>query len=79
MLRELSSATAAGIAILAISQCMEGGIALGQYAAGGQYADYGVIDGATMCRSAAFSKLWISANEIGPGAPLDEAWRGEYG
>ncbi|MFY0595158.1 MAG: asparaginase [Cognatishimia sp.] len=53
----LQTAQSRGIPVLAVSQCPEGGMALGTYAAGGVLRDNGVIDGRDMTVEAAYAKL----------------------
>ena len=53
----LRAAQDRGIPMIAVSQCPEGGIHLGTYAAGGILAETGVIDGAAMTPEAAYAKL----------------------
>lgn len=53
----LATAQARAIPVIAVSQCPEGGIALGTYAAGAVLRDHGVIDGRDMTVEAAFAKL----------------------
>ncbi len=53
----LKEAQAAGHPVVAVSQCPEGGMALGTYAAAGILRDGGVIDGRDMTVEAAFAKL----------------------
>jgi L-asparaginase len=45
------------IPVVAVSQCPEGGMALGTYAAGAILRDGGVIDGRDMTVKAAYAKL----------------------
>ncbi|KEO55391.1 asparaginase [Thioclava pacifica] len=53
----LATAQARDIPVIAVSQCPEGGIAFGTYAAGAVLRDHGVIDGRDMTVEAAFAKL----------------------
>ncbi|KUP91897.1 asparaginase [Tritonibacter horizontis] len=46
-----------GVPVLAVSQCAEGGISLGTYAAGAMLAETGAIDGRDMTVEAAYTKL----------------------
>lgn len=46
-----------GVPVLAVSQCAEGGISLGTYAAGAMLAQTGAIDGRDMTVEAAYAKL----------------------
>lgn len=55
--RALKLAQARDIPVIAVSQCPEGGIALGTYAAGAILRDHGVIDGRDMTVEAAYAKL----------------------
>ncbi len=53
----LSRAAARGVPVVAVSQCPEGGISLGTYAAGGVLRDTKVIDGRDMTPEMAYAKL----------------------
>jgi L-asparaginase len=53
----LRAAEARGAPVIAVSQCPEGGIALGTYAAGAMLVETGVIDGRDMTVEAAYAKL----------------------
>ena len=53
----LHDAQRRAIPIIAVSQCAEGGVHLGSYAAGNLLVQTGVIDGKTMTPEAAFAKL----------------------
>lgn len=58
LLRALKEAHAQGVVIAAISQCPEGQVNLGTYAAGSRLASSGVISGGGMTREAALAKLF---------------------
>lgn len=53
----LLDAQARGMPVIAVSQCPEGGIALGTYAAGAPLVEAGVVDGRDMTVEAAYAKL----------------------
>lgn len=55
--RALMAAQARGVLMIAVSQCPDGGVALGSYAAGGGLAAAGVVDGRTITFEAAYAKL----------------------
>lgn len=56
-LAALTRASHAGVVIVAVSQCLEGSVSLGRYAAGSALADAGVVSGADMTTEAALTKL----------------------
>jgi len=53
----LKTAQQRGIPVIAVSQCAEGGISLGTYAAGSLLQEAGVIDGRDATAEAAYAKL----------------------
>ncbi len=55
--RALIEARDRGVPVIAVSQCAEGGIALGTYAAGAMLVDADVVDGRDMTVEAAYAKL----------------------
>ncbi|MGR3759220.1 asparaginase [Roseobacteraceae bacterium NS-SX3] len=55
--RALAAAQARQIPVVAVSQCPEGGMAFGTYAAAAILAEHGVIDGRDMTVEAAYAKL----------------------
>lgn len=60
-LREaLASAQKREIPIVAVSQCAEGGIAIGTYAAGAVLIEHGVVDGRDMTVEAAYAKTFYA-------------------
>lgn len=61
----LMTAKARNIPVLAVSQCPEGGMALGTYAAGAILRDNGVIDGRDMTVEAAYAKLHHVLSQTG--------------
>lgn len=63
----LRTAEARGVPIVAVSQCPEGGMALGTYAAGAVLVRHGVVDGRDMTMEAAYAKLILA---LGRGSDL---------
>lgn len=61
-----------GIAVVAITQCQEGGVELDVYEAGSRMREVGVLSGGGMTREAAFGKLHAL---LGAGLPLAEVRR----
>lgn len=53
----LQSRIAQGLTVLAVSQCEQGGIRPGEYAAGAALRETGIIDGGGLTAEAAFAKL----------------------
>ncbi|MDC0737793.1 asparaginase [Cognatishimia sp. SS12] len=67
------------IPVLAVSQCAEGGMALGTYAAGAILRAHGVIDGRDMTVEAAYAKLHhVLALPVSERARLTRPLCGEY-
>jgi L-asparaginase len=54
----LAEATARGVVIVDCTQCLEGSVDLGEYAAGSALANAGVLSGADMTAEAALAKLY---------------------
>lgn len=65
LVKALRTAQSRGIPVLAVSQCPEGGMALGTYAAGAILRDNGVIDGRDMTVEAAYAKLHHALSQTG--------------
>ncbi|MGV8952198.1 MAG: hypothetical protein ACOH2M_13905 [Cypionkella sp.] len=57
MAQALRAGAKRGTLMIAVSQCAEGGVTLGSYAAGHLLVDCGVIDGGDMTPEAAYTKL----------------------
>ena len=78
----LTTAQRRNIQILAVSQCPEGGMALGTYAAAAILRDHDVIDGRDMTVEAAYAKLsYVLAESPNPAtrrALLERAFCGEF-
>lgn len=65
MEQALRTAMDRAIPIIAVSQCPEGGIALGIYAAGAILSRHGVVDGHDMTVEAAYAKLLLALGQGG--------------
>ena len=77
-LREaLLAARKRGIPVLAVSQCAEGGVAFGTYAAGNLLIEAGVIDGGNMTAEAAYAKLMLALSGDDPAGLLRSILAGE--
>lgn len=62
---ELETAVQGGVLVVAISQCSEGGVQLGTYAAGSRLIHAGVVSGGRMTREAAMGKLyWLLGSQL---------------
>lgn len=73
LVKALQTAQNRNIPVLAVSQCPEGGMALGTYAAGAILRDNGVIDGRDMTVEAAYAKLHHALSTTGD--PMDRLSR----
>ncbi|AOE82661.1 asparaginase [Pseudomonas sp. TCU-HL1] len=69
LLRTLKEAHSRGVVLAAISQCQEGAIEFGVYAAGSQFAASGLVSCRGMTREAALAKLF---SLLGAGLPQAE-------
>lgn len=65
MRRALQAAHDRGVPVLAVSQCPEGGMRLGTYAAGKVLQDTGVVDGRDMSPEMAFAKMQFALSLSG--------------
>ena len=74
----LQSRIEQGLSVMAISQCEEGGIRPGEYAAGALLRGIGVLDGADLTAEAAFAKLALLLSDSGaqPARPAAASARG---
>jgi len=68
-LAALEEARNAGVVVVAITQCHEGGVELDIYEAGSKLRQAGVLSGGGMTREAAFGKLQLL---LGAGLPVDK-------
>lgn len=64
--RPIENACAAGCRIIAISQCPDGGLAPGAYAAGAALWDAGVENGGRMSPEQALTRLWLRLSVTDP-------------
>lgn len=79
LIKALQTAQSRSVPVLAVSQCPEGGMALGTYAAGGVLRDNGVIDGRDMTVEAAYAKLLhVLAQKDDPKSRLSTCLCGEF-
>lgn len=62
----LANAATRSIPVIAISQCGEGGVSFGTYAAGSALVDHGVIDGKGMTAEAAYVKTMLALGTPNP-------------
>lgn len=62
----LMQAKERSVPVIAVSQCAEGGIALGTYAAGAVLKESGVIDGRDATVEAIYTKLFYVLSKFGP-------------
>ncbi|MNF63463.1 L-asparaginase 1 [compost metagenome] len=72
LLNVLKDAHACGVVLAAISQCPQGAVKFGVYAAGSQLASSGLVSCAGMTREAALGKLF---SLLGAGLPQAEVER----
>lgn len=79
----LQTAMARAIPVLAVSQCADGGVQLGKYAAGAVLETHGVIDGRDLSTEAAYVKVLHSLSSRAQGLDLSgmlgEPICGEFG
>ena len=72
LLAVLAAAAARGVVIVNCTQCLRGGVDMGDYATGGALRRAGVVGGADMTTEAAVAKLYYL---LGSGLGPDEARR----
>lgn len=72
LLGVLADASARGVVIVNVSQCLRGGVRMRQYATGTALAEVGVVAGGDMTPEAALTKLMLLLSE---GHPPDETRR----
>ena len=72
LLAALAAAAARGVVVVNCTQCLRGGVDMGDYATGGALRRAGVLDGADMTTEAAVAKLYYL---LGSGLGADEVRR----
>lgn len=69
----LSEAVQRGVVVVAVSQCLRGGVRMGAYAAGRWLSEVGVVSGGDMTAEAALAKLLVLLSSDMPAAEVATA------
>jgi L-asparaginase len=63
LIAALAEATARGVVIVSVTQCLRGEVRMGDYATGRSLADAGVVSGGDMTAEAALTKLYVLVSQ----------------
>jgi L-asparaginase len=74
LMRALQAAVARGVVVVNVTQCLRGGVRMGDYATGRALADAGVVGGADMTAEAALTKLLVLLSRLASPAQVAAAF-----